>query len=135
MEYVINSYHGSVIYRCKLIIHKNSHCVLHSPGRRTARPEARAGALKADHSPAPLTSFNKFEASWFIKMSLRINMRRKKRQLKKKEKRQVWGEEDENRGPEKIHLLKPKGEQQAGGSLGGHVLTACRGSSSQTSHE
>jgi len=64
-----------------------------------------------------------YKASWFVKMGLRINRRRKKRQYF-----QVCREADENT-LEKIRLQKPKIEQQAGGSLNAHVLMACRSKS------
>ena len=118
-----------------LIIHKNSYYILYSSGRRTARPEARARALKGRslHSPSDFIQHN-YEASWFIKMGLRINMTKKKKEaVFPGVERSRW----KHTGLQKIHLLKPKTEQQAGGSLNGHVLMACRGwgSSSHCSPE
>lgn len=136
MEYVINSYHSQRFIDVSLIIHKNSHYALYSSGRRTARPEARARALKGRllHSPSDFTQHS-YEASWFIRMGLRINTREKKQTVFPGVERSRW----KHTGLEKIRLPKPKTEQQAGGSLSGHLLMACRGwggsSSSQSSPE
>lgn len=83
---------GQYFIDISLIIHKNSHYILYSSGKSTARPEARARALggRPLHSPPDFTQHS-YEASWFIKMDLRINTRKKKRQCF-----QAWREADEN---------------------------------------